>query len=223
MFLGGQLEELDQTKAQRRCPWCIDRARAHGCGAKRGPAVWILWHQCPWFCHVGNTMVMNSCGGNFLTNLPLLISALQPSSVTGVSPSPRSACLWPMVTGAWQSQLLQLIRSMYDRTGYAMYYKYTNTRTKVWYYLWVLGTLCVPNHVDYMCSHVTWFALYQRKFTNSYVAFPKARSYLKAKNLWMDSPNPKLCDRLAPWYCPMSLPSGDITYNMITKLMMALG
>jgi hypothetical protein len=26
---------------------------------------------------------------------------------------------------------------------------------EVWFYLRVLGTLCVPNHVDYKCSYVT--------------------------------------------------------------------
>ncbi len=59
----------------------------------------------------------------------------------------------------------------------------------VWYYLRGLGTLCVPNHVDYTCSFVTWYHLYGRKFTNSCVTFPKARNHLKAKNLWTDSPN----------------------------------
>jgi hypothetical protein len=58
---------------------------------------------------------------------------------------------------------------------------------------------------------------------NFYVVLPKARNHFKAKNLWMDSPNPQLCDWLAPWYCFMPLASEDITCNIITKLMMALG
>ncbi len=49
------------------------------------------------------------------------------------------------------------------------------------YYLQGLGTLCVPNHVDYTCSCVMWFRLYGRRSTNSYVTFPKARNHLKAK------------------------------------------
>jgi hypothetical protein len=34
VFLGSQSEELDQTKAQWRRPWCINRARALGCAHK---------------------------------------------------------------------------------------------------------------------------------------------------------------------------------------------
>ena len=103
------------------------------------------------------------------------------------------------------------------------YYSYSMALQEVWYYLWDLGTLCVPNHVDYTCSCVTWFGLYGGKFTNSYVALPIARNHLKAKNLWTDSPNPHLCDLLAPWCCPMPSPSGDISYYIITKLMIILG
>ena len=84
-------------------------------------------------------------------------------------------------------------------------------------------TLCTQSYVDYTCSHVTLSGLYQRLFTNSYVVLLKVRNYLKAKNLWMDSPNPQLCDWLAPWYCPMPLASEGILYNIITKLMIALG
>ena len=38
VFLGGQSEESDQTKAQWHRPRCIDGARALGC-AKRGPTM----------------------------------------------------------------------------------------------------------------------------------------------------------------------------------------
>ncbi len=86
---------------------------------------------------------------------------------------------------------------------------------------WV--TLCAPNHVDYTCSNMTWSGPYWRKLRNSYIVLPKARNHLKAKNLWMDSPNPQLCDWLAPWYCPMPTASEDIFYDIITKLMMAFG
>ncbi len=67
---------------------------------------------------------------------------------------------------------------------------YCVPKAPIRYYLWGLGTLCVPNHLDYTCSCLMWFGLYGKNFMNYYVAFPKARNHLKAKNLWTDSPNP---------------------------------
>ncbi len=80
----------------------------------------------------------------------------------------------------WQTVIGGMTRKLVESTTW---------KDMLWYYLWGLGTLCVPNHVDYTCSCVTWFRLYGRKLTNSYVAFPKARNHLNAKNLLTDSPN----------------------------------
>jgi hypothetical protein len=90
---------------------------------------------------------------------------------------------------------------------------------EVWYYLQGLGTLCVPNHVDYSDMILSlWKKIH--KFLRSVSKSKKTSQSQKSSDGLTE---PQLFDWLASWCCPMPSPSGDISNYNIIKLMIILG